>query len=232
MGAVPGWTLVWHIWSPPDVEASEDFPATAHGGPVTHPFAEPRVIDKQVLRTELKKRRRDHVAAIPATQLGLLFRRPPEAVVRLVPEGATIGLYHAMADEAPAGHYARWFFEHGHQIALPWFADRSAPMQFRVWSNPFVEEILEPDPFRSSQPAANSPAVIPDVVFCPLVGFSARGDRLGLGAGHYDRWLVEHPPRLAIGLAWDCQLVDELPTEPHDRPLDAIITPTRLYGPF
>ncbi len=232
MGAVPGWTLVWHIWSPPDVEASEDFPATAHGGPVTHPIAEPSVIDKQVLRTELKKRRREHVAAIPAMQLGLLFRRPPEAVVRLIPEGATIGLYHEMPDEAPAGHYARWFFERGHKVALPWFADRAAPMQFREWSNPFIDDLLEPDPFKSRQPPGESPALAPDVLFCPLVGFSSSGARLGLGAGHYDRWLSDNPPQLAIGLAWDCQLVDDLPTEPHDRPLNAVITPTRLYGPF
>lgn len=232
MGAVPGSALAGHIWFPPDVNASEDFPATAHGGPVTHPFAEPRVIDKQVLRTALKQRRREHVAAIPAMQLGLLFRRPPEALVRLVPEGATIGLYHEMPAEAPAGHYARWFFERGHRIALPWFADRAAPMAFREWTNPFVEDLLEPDPFKAKQPASDSAELTPEVLFVPLVGFSDRGGRLGLGAGHYDRWLAAHPPRLAIGLAWDCQLVEDLPTEPHDRPLDAVITPTRLYGPF
>ena len=77
-----------------------------------------------------------------------------------------------------------------------------------------------------------APALVPDVLFCPLVGFSERGGRLGLGAGHYDRWLADHAPQLAIGLAWDCQLVDDLPIEPHDRALDAVITPTRLYGPF
>ena len=232
MGAVPGRTLVWHIWSPPDVEASEDFPATAHGGPVTHPVAEQSVIDKQMLRSALKQSRRDHVAAIPAMQLGLLFRRPPEAIMPLIPAQATIGLYHAMPDEAPAGHYARWFFERGHRIALPWFADRDAPMEFREWSNPFVDDLLEPDPFKSRQPANDSAALTPDVLFCPLVGFSAQGDRLGLGAGHYDRWLARNEPLAAIGLAWDCQLVEELPTEPHDRQLTAVITPTRLYGPF
>mgnify|MGYP006272095149 CR=1 FL=1 len=232
MGAVPGSALAGHIWSPPDVEASEDFPATAHGGPVTHPCAEPSVIDKQVLRTELRQRRRDHVAAIPVIQRGLLFRRPPEAIARLVPEDAVIGVYHEMPAEAPAGHYARWFFERGHKIALPWFADRTAPMAFREWSNPFVDDLLEPDPFQSRQPQADSAELIPDVMFCPLLGFSDRGERLGLGAGHYDRWLADHPPRLAIGLAWDCQLVDHLPLEPHDRGLDAVIPPTRLYGPF
>ena len=36
----------------------------------------------------------------------------------------------------------------------------------------------------------------------------------------------------AIGLAWDCQEVPALPLEPHERALDAIVTPTRLLGPF
>lgn len=188
--------------------------------------------NKQVLRTDLKQRRREHVAAIPPMQRALLFRRPPAAVAQLIPADAVIGLYHAMPAEAPAGHYARWFFEAGHRIALPWFADRAAPMAFKEWTNPFVDELLEPDPFQSRQPLHDSPALKPDVLFCPLLGFSAKGERLGLGAGHYDRWLAQHPPHLAIGLAWDCQLVDDLPTEPHDRPLDAVITPTRLYGPF
>lgn len=67
-------------------------------------------------------------------------------------------------------------------------------------------------------------------MFVPCVGFTADGGRLGQGAGHYDRWLAAHPSAVAIGLAWDCQLVDELPTEPHDHPLDAVVTPTRLYG--
>lgn len=190
------------------------------------------MIDKQALRAELKARRRTHVAAIPAVQRSLLFRRPPEAVARLIPEDAVIGVYHEMANEAPAGHYARWLFERGYRIALPWFADRTAPMIFREWTNPFVEDLLGPDPFRARQPSPESAALVPDVVFCPLVGFTAAGGRIGHGAGYYDRWLAEHPPQLAIGLAWDCQLVDELPNEPHDMPLDAVITPTRLYGPF
>jgi len=190
------------------------------------------VTDKQMLRASLRQSRREHVTAIPAMQVGLLFRRPPEPLVRLIPAGAVIGLYYAAGHEAPAGHYARWFFERGHRIALPWFADRDAPMMFREWANPFVDEELKPDPFQSRQPPASSAPVMPDVLFCPLLGFTASGDRLGQGAGHYDRWIASNPPDMAIGLAWDCQLVESLPCEPHDRPLNAVITPTRLFGPF
>ena len=232
MGAVPGRILVRHTRFPPDVNASEDFPATAHGGPVTHPAAEQRVIDKKPLRAALKQRRADHVAAIPDFQRALLFRRPPAPVAELVPEGAVIGVYHEMPGEAPASNYARWFHENGHRVALPWFAERGAAMAFREWANPFDGDSLLPDPFKALQPADDADSLIPEVLFCPLLGFTSTGGRIGYGAGHFDRWLAAHPPKLAIGLAWDCQLEESLPLEPHDMPLQAVITPTRLYGPF
>ena len=188
--------------------------------------------EKKELRTLLKQRRAEHVAAIPDFQRALLFRRPPEPVLSLVPEGAIISVFHEMEGEVPASNYARWFFERGHRIALPWFAERGAPMQFREWSNPFVEDLLEPDPYKALQPRADAALLIPDVVFCPLLGFTTEGGRIGYGAGHYDRWLASHPPRAAIGLAWDCQLEESLPVEAHDVALDAVVTPTRLYGPF
>jgi 5-formyltetrahydrofolate cyclo-ligase len=80
------------------------------------------------------------------------------------------------------------------------------------------------------QPAAEAEPVIPDVLFVPLVGFTDRCERLGQGGGHYDRWLAEHTPLLAIGMAWDVQLCAALPAETHDAALDAVITPTRIYG--
>lgn len=190
------------------------------------------MIEKQKLRAELKQRRRAFVAAIPEGQRALLFRRPPAAIEVLVPAGAVISVYHEMPGEVPASNYARWFFERGHRIALPWFAGRGEPMRFREWTNPFVEELLEPDPYGAMQPTGDAAALVPEVMFCPLLGFSAAGGRIGYGAGFYDRWLAEHPPALAIGLAWDCQLVDDLPIEPHDIMLHAVITPTRLHGPF
>ena len=73
--------------------------------------------EKKELRTLLKQRRAEHVAAIPDFQRALLFRRPPEPVLSLVPEGAIISVFHEMEGEVPASNYARWFFERGHRIA-------------------------------------------------------------------------------------------------------------------
>jgi 5-formyltetrahydrofolate cyclo-ligase len=194
--------------------------------------AERRLTDKKTLRSQLKQRRREFFSAIPEAQRGLLFRRPPAAVTALVPEGAVVSVYHEMNGEVPASNYARWFFEAGHRIALPWFAARGEPMEFREWANPFIDDLLVPDPYGTMQPADDAEALLPAVMFCPLLGFTAAGGRIGYGAGHYDKWMAAHRPALAIGLAWDCQLVDELPLEPHDVMLDAIVTPTRIYGPL
>ena len=191
-----------------------------------------RVIDKQVLRAQLRQRRADHDAAIPAALRSLLFHRPPALLLSLVPTGAVISVYYPIPGEASPLAYARWFAEQGHAVALPWFAARGSPMQFKLWDNPFDEGGLVPDPYGAMQPPADAPDARVDVAIVPLLGFTAAGQRLGQGGGHYDRLLAVQPALVPIGLAWDCQLVDALPLEPHDRPLRAVVTPTRFYGPF
>ena len=187
---------------------------------------------KTELRKQLRAARREHVAALPDAMRGLVFRHPPAPLLGMIGNNATIGLYRAMPEEAPTTSYAGFFQERGHTIALPRFADRTASMEFAHHSDPFGETDLEEGAFSLHQPLAEAETLSPDVLFVPLLGFTERGERLGQGGGHYDRWLADHPGTLTIGLAWDCQRVDTLPIEPHDQPLAAIVTPTRLYGPF
>jgi 5-formyltetrahydrofolate cyclo-ligase len=189
-----------------------------------------RVTTKAELRRTLRTARKTHVEALPDTIRGLLFHRPPAPLLARIAPDAVIGLYHAGQWEAPAGGYARFFQEAGHSIALPHFSSRTAPMTFARHADPYGESDLTTGPFGMLQPEADAEALIPDVLFVPLVGFTASLERLGQGGGHYDRWLAEHPPALAIGLAWDVQLCDALPAEPHDAALDAVVTPTRIYG--
>lgn len=72
-------------------------------------------------------------------------------------------------------------------------------------------------------PAAPDAAV--DVVVLPGVAFDAEGWRLGRGGGHYDRLLARLGPRvLAVGVADEAAVVDGVPREPHDRPVDVLVT--------
>lgn len=189
-------------------------------------------MDKTELRKTLRAARRAHVAALPDATRALLFRRPPSPVMNLVPGNTTIGLYRAGPTEAPTGHYARFFSEEGHRIALPRFDHRGAAMQFTVHSDPFAESDLETGPFGLLQPRAGAEEVAPDILFVPLLAFTEVGGRIGQGGGHYDRWLDQHRNTVPIGLAWDVQKVDSLPLEDHDIAMRAVVTPTRLYGPF
>ena len=80
--------------------------------------------------------------------------------------------------------------------------------------------IMEPEGERSS------PENI-DIVVVPAVAFDLEGHRLGYGKGYYDRFLKK-TKALKVGVAYDFQIVDKLPREQHDVPVDLIITPTRL----
>ena len=67
-----------------------------------------------------------------------------------------------------------------------------------------------------------------DAVIAPGVGFDEHGNRLGYGGGHFDRLLGRLRPGVpVIGVAFDAQVVARLPVEPHDRPVDVVITPKR-----
>ncbi|MEP2736709.1 MAG: 5-formyltetrahydrofolate cyclo-ligase [Erythrobacter sp.] len=188
--------------------------------------------EKEKLRTALRKARKDHVAQQADAIRALLFNHPPRGLLEKIGESQVIGLYHANQSEAPASGYARFFHEAGHRVALPFFADDRAAMEFREHSDPIAESDLEKGAFGMMQPQSDAPALKPDLLFVPLLGFTDKGQRLGQGGGHYDRYLADNPNTLAIGLAWDVQLCEDLPIEPHDITLDAIITPTRMYGPF
>jgi len=184
--------------------------------------------DKALLRKRYRTRRREYVASLPQGVRHLMLNRPPAHVAQMIPEGAVVGMYYPAGDEAPSLGWTRWLAENGRRVALPAFASRESPMEFREWDNPFDEDALSISPWGGLQPSSGK-RVVPDLVVVPLLAFTARGERLGQGGGHYDRWLSEHPRVHAIGLAWDCQIVDALPVEEHDRHLSAIVTPTRFY---
>lgn len=187
---------------------------------------------KKRLRTELRRKRREYAAALPPEIRPLVFNRPPAAVLDLVPQDATIGIYRSDPGEAPTSGYIRFFFERGHRVALPRVTTLDKPMDFRVHTDPYEESDLETGPMGLRQPSADAQEVVPKVLFMPLVGFTTKGDRLGQGGGYYDRHLAAHPQTIAFALAWDVQEVEELPTELHDMRVSAIITPTRVLGPF
>ena len=92
---------------------------------------------------------------------------------------------------------------------------------------PGYYNIPEPDPKKSLrlEPGEIDAAIIPGSVF------DIHGGRLGYGGGYYDRFLLNDAPQAKrIGLAFELQVVDNVPLEPHDQPLDILITEERIVN--
>ena len=63
-----------------------------------------------------------------------------------------------------------------------------------------------------------------DLIVVPGVAFDRNGNRIGRGRGYYDRFLCKHLNVKRIGICFDFQLVDEVPTEPNDIKMDEVIS--------
>lgn len=90
---------------------------------------------------------------------------------------------------------------------------------------PYDETRLELGSFHIEEPTGNntvSPDEI-DLIVVPAVAYDRRGNRLGRGKGFYDRLLAE-ARAIKIGVGYEFQLIDELPAEQHDVPMDYVIT--------
>jgi 5-formyltetrahydrofolate cyclo-ligase len=94
-------------------------------------------------------------------------------------------------------------------------------------------DVLHVGAFGILQPAgpAVDPAVI-DVVLVPGLAFTRDGRRLGQGGGFYDRFLpLLRPDCITVGVCFAEQVVDDVPTDAHDRILDALVTDGDLQSP-
>ena len=67
-----------------------------------------------------------------------------------------------------------------------------------------------------------------DLVLVPGIVFDKEGHRIGYGFGYYDKFLKKVPKAVKVGLAFDFQIVDRIPAEEHDVPVDFIITEKRI----
>lgn len=142
------------------------------------------------------------------------------------PLSGAVGGYAAMTSEiSPALALDRWR-RNGRCIALPYFESRQSPMEFREYLGDTVK-----GPFGIDQPPADAASIDPALILVPLVAADMQGNRIGQGQGHYDRYLAhkDRPTKqMTIGLAWECQIAENLPADPWDEPLDYICTPDRI----
>jgi 5-formyltetrahydrofolate cyclo-ligase len=123
------------------------------------------------------------------------------------------------------------FFEHAleldKEVACPRVDRHERRLRLYRIREPGVD--LRPGTMGIPEPRRSCPEIDPDQIdwaLVPGLAFDLRCHRLGRGAGYYDRLLpLLRRESSKWAVAFDCQLVQELPVEPHDFPLDGIATP-------
>lgn len=154
-----------------------------------------------------------------------------DAAMPTLSAGTIVAGYFPIRSEIDPRPLMRRLSAAGARLALPVVMGDGESLVFRPWQD---GDVLERASFGLSVPPASAGVVEPDVLLVPLAAFDCFGHRIGYGKGHYDRALARLDAgrrRLAIGLAFSTQRVDEVPAEPHDRPLDLILTEAGAIQP-
>jgi len=136
---------------------------------------------------------------------------------------ACIGFYWPFQGEIDLRGLARNFIALGAEAALPVVVEKQQPMEFWSWQSQMK---LVRGIWNIPIPSERNP-VQPTVLLVPLVGFDAAGYRLGQGGGYYDRTLANLPQKpLTIGIGYEVGRLKSIYPQPHDIPMDAIVTET------
>lgn len=185
---------------------------------------------KSILRTQLRKQRKTITAQHQHLAAQSLCARVQASTI--FSQAKRISSYWPVAGEMDVralktSHLGK---------SKAWFLPRvdGQTMNFLAWQQ---DNVLQPNQWGIPEPPADAEIATPeslDLILVPLVGADRKLNRLGMGGGFYDRFLArldgDKKPFL-LGVAHDCQLIPgELPVEPWDFTLDALVTDLRWLG--
>ncbi len=141
--------------------------------------------------------------------------------MNVIQENLVIGVF------APIQKEPKWFLRMDEKIQTAYPAYAIDKMLFKLArmselkvSQDFGVDILGPEP--------KAKVATPDIILVPGLGFSQDGKRLGRGKGFYDRYL-EQSSAVKIGIAFEMQIENEIPTDSHDVIMDFVVTDKNIY---
>jgi len=179
----------------------------------------PLALEKDVFR-KMALARRKALSDVERIEKSLALAEHAESLP--LPEGAVVAGFWPIREEIDPRPLLDCLRRRGHTLCLPVVADPH--LIFRKLDRGAE---MAPAGFGTMGPGPAAEVLRPDVLLMPLAGFDKSGNRIGYGKGHYDTAITalqQTGPLLCIGLAFDVQEVDRVPTEAHDKPLNGILT--------
>ena len=148
----------------------------------------------------------------------------------------TILAYAALPSELDLDPFINNALADGKRVCIPAIDWASKSMQPAAIEN--LDDDLEIGRYGVRSPRDRCLLVEPqniDLILVPGLGFDRDLNRLGRGAGFYDRMIesicTTSTGRVVVGVCYSCQIVERIPTEPHDFPMDRVITQTGFIQP-
>ena len=167
------------------------------------------------------------IGALPLIQsnaaVGMFAHEAVETAGLLLIAIAILGGYMPINSEIDPLPLMEKLAKAGAKLSLPRVSD-DGYLDFHLWT---LDDPLEDRPFGLKEPFATAPKVSPTLLLLPLLAFDGMGTRVGYGQGHYDRALerLRADGRVfTCGLGFHDQMLDDLPSELHDQPLDWAVT--------
>lgn len=142
-------------------------------------------------------------------------------------EAEDLCLYSPIRNEVDVMLLADIADEYGKRVWLP--KTEGDRMSFRPYEG---KENMLKGAFNIMEPVSGE-VLSPDsktLIIMPGAAFTEFRDRIGYGAGYYDRYLSDNPGCMTIGVCYDIQIVDEIPSEEHDIRPDYVICESAIFG--
>lgn len=186
-------------------------------------------------KAELRRWMKDRLKKIAATDekrsLDLRLAEGLAEFLREHPEITTVLSYAPLFWEPGDRTFLQTVWDAGCTLALPRIQGKEIRFYTVTCEADLTEgpyHIMEPD--ISCLPGDRTLQPESTVILVPALAFTRDGRRLGKGGGYYDRFLSGVSDIQTVGIAYEFQIVSDLPQEPHDRRVSAILTPKRGYA--
>lgn len=175
-----------------------------------------QIIEKREIRRKIKALRTMLTEMEKRSAAQEVFDRLEKTAAFLLAD--KILMYHSLPDELLTHEFLSKWASRKH-----FFLPRVNGVDLEIL--PYEESRLELGSFHIEEPTGSNtvdPSEI-ELIVVPAVAYDRKGNRLGRGKGFYDR-LLKSTKATKIGVGYEFQLYDELPTEPHDVGMDMVIT--------
>jgi len=175
---------------------------------------------KTALRLQAKETR----SLLSPSQIATLSRIIERRLLDLVNGFETIMVYVSKVPEVETECLITDLNRRGVRVVVPIIERETTSLRLSYLPDPSV---LRASTFNVPEPLGHELPARPEdvqVVIIPMVAFDAKGNRLGYGAGYYDRFLCRYPHPIKIGVAFSCQQAERIPADGNDVKMDYIVT--------